>query len=105
MSADATSAWISEVSGGVIVRILVQPKASRTEVMGPHGEPARLKIRVAAPPVDGAANEELLRFLKKQLKLPISQLVIVRGDSSKMKDVLCSGASLNQVLQALSSGR
>jgi uncharacterized protein (TIGR00251 family) len=82
-------AWLTETADGVVLRILVQPKASRTEVVGPHGEPPRLRIRVAAPPVDGAANEELLRFLKKALGVPGSQLELVRGHSSKQKDVLC----------------
>ena len=52
---------ISETKTGVRLAIQVQPRASRTELAGIHGD--ALRIRLAAPPVDGAANEELIRFL------------------------------------------
>jgi uncharacterized protein (TIGR00251 family) len=78
---------------GVLLRIWAQPKASRTQVTGLHGEPPRLRIQIAAPPVDGAANEELLRFLKKALGIPASRIELIRGATSKHKDVLCRGLS------------
>jgi uncharacterized protein (TIGR00251 family) len=87
------SDWIQETQEGVLLRIQAQPKASRSEVAGLHGEPPRLKIRLAAPPVDGEANDELIRFLKKKLGIPASQITLIRGQSSKMKDVLCQGIS------------
>jgi uncharacterized protein (TIGR00251 family) len=92
-------AWLSEVPEGVVLRLLIQPKASRSELVGPHGEPPRLKVRVAAPPVDGAANEELLRFLKKELR--VHGISLLRGQASKQKDVLCPGISGRQVLEML----
>ena len=49
------------MSAAVVLDLRVQPGAKRTEVAGMHGE--RVKIRLAAPPVDGAANDELVRFL------------------------------------------
>ena len=53
--------FIEPTEAGCRIRIPVQPRASRTEIAGPHGN--AIKIRVAAPPVDGLANAELIRFL------------------------------------------
>jgi uncharacterized protein len=93
--------WLEARTDGALLKLLVQPKASRTELVGPHGEPARLKIRVAAPPVEGAANEELLRFLKKRLGVPSSSLRLLRGESSRSKDVLCQGLAPEDLLRRL----
>lgn len=92
--------WIENVKDGVLLHLWIQPGASKSEVAGLYGDPARLKIRIAAPPVEGAANEELLRFLKKKLKLQASALTIVRGASSRAKDVFCRGISETQVHKA-----
>lgn len=81
--------WYEVVKNGVILKLQIQPKASRTEIVGLHGEPPRLKVRIAAPPVEGAANEELCRFLKKALGIPLSRIQILRGETSKSKDVFC----------------
>jgi len=64
---DPIPQWMSIHPQGVVVRFHVQPKASRSEICGCHGEgnDVRVKIRVAAPPADGAANEALIHFLKK----------------------------------------
>ncbi|HLE00432.1 MAG TPA: DUF167 family protein [Bdellovibrionota bacterium] len=93
--------WFEEVANGIVLKLLIQPKASRTEVSGLHGEPPRLKIRVAAPPVDGEANAELLHFLKKKLKVTSSRLQILRGETSKSKDVFCAGVSRQAAEAAL----
>jgi uncharacterized protein len=71
--------------------ILVQPRASRTEIVGPYG--AAIKIRIAAPPVDGAANEELIRFLAKTLGVPKSAVTIVSGERGRRKVVSVEGVS------------
>ena len=64
----------------------VQPKASRTELAGEFGD--RLKLRVAAPPVDGKANRQILQFLSTILDLPKSRLVLERGASGRDKTVV-----------------
>ena len=61
---------VQDTKDGVILTVHVQPKASTTECVGIHGD--ALKIRVAAPPVDGAANDELIRFVARQLSIPSS---------------------------------
>ena len=65
------------------VAIYVQPRASRTEIVGRHGD--AIKIRVAAPPVDGAANAELVRFLARRLGVTKSAVAIVSGATSRTK--------------------
>ncbi len=85
------------------LRILVQPRASRSEIVGPHGD--HLKVRLAAPPVDGAANEELVRLLARELGVPRSGIEIVGGLSSRRKTVRVSGAQPDAVERALSRPR
>lgn len=94
--------WVAPCAEGVVVRLHIQPKASRSEIVGEHGEgeSVRLKIRIAAPPVDGEANEELVRFLKKLTKLPASRIQIVRGESSRSKDVLLQGISVEECFRS-----
>ncbi len=80
---------------GAVIAVHVQPKASRTECIGVHGD--AVKIRVAAPPSDGAANEELCRFLAKRCGLPPSAVAILSGAGSRQKRVLVRGRSAEQV--------
>jgi hypothetical protein len=83
------------MADGVRLRLKVQPRASRTEVVGIHGEMVR--IRLTAPPVDGAANEALLRFLAEKLSVPPSAVHLLSGHGSRSKVVLVIGADLEQV--------
>ncbi|MBI3962819.1 MAG: DUF167 domain-containing protein [Deinococcus sp.] len=75
--------------------VWVQPRAKRTEVAGRHGEV--LKIRLAAPPVEGAANAVLCQFLAEALDLPQSAVTVVRGHTSRRKLVAITGASAEAV--------
>ncbi|MCW5558142.1 MAG: YggU family protein [Verrucomicrobiae bacterium] len=68
---------------GLHLAVRVQPRASRTEIVGVHG--VELKVRVAAPPVDSAANEALVEFLAGTLQLPRRAVTLVRGASSRSK--------------------
>lgn len=77
--------WYSAAPGGGIVRIRTQPRASHTEVAGVHGE--TLRIRVAAPPVDGAANRALLKFLARRLRRPRSDFEIRSGHTGRVKAI------------------
>ena len=76
---------ITPTSGGVLLRLQVQPRASRTEVVGLHGD--AIKVRLAAPPVDGAANDELIRFLAKALDIPRGAVRLVSGASGRRKQM------------------
>ena len=72
-------------------RVHVQPRASRTEIVGVHG--TALKVRLHSPPVDGAANEELVAFLAKTLGVSRRAVRIVSGQSSRGKTVEVEGVS------------
>ena len=72
-------------SAALVLTIHAQPGAKRTEVAGVHGD--ALRIRLAAPPVDGKANAELLRFLAEAFGVPRRAVTLVRGESSRQKIV------------------
>jgi uncharacterized protein len=80
-----TAGWRREEEGALVLALHVQPGARRTEVAGRHGD--ALKIRLAAPPVDGKANAELLRFLSAAFDVPLRNVTLVRGESSRQKIV------------------
>jgi len=69
----------------LVLTLHVQPGAKRTEVAGTHGD--ALKIRLAAPPVDGKANAELLRFLAAAFGVPRRAVTLLRGETSRQKTV------------------
>ncbi len=87
--------WFELSSQGIVLHLKVQPRSKITKVIGIYGDPPRLKIRLAAPPVEGKANQELLSFLKKALKTTHSQLKIIRGEKVSRKDILCIGVTLD----------
>ena len=78
-------AFFSVQADGVLLRCLIQPQASRDEIVGLQDD--RLKIRIAAPPVDGKANAQLIRFLAGHFNLPRAQIEVLRGESGKRKTV------------------
>jgi uncharacterized protein (TIGR00251 family) len=71
--------------------VQVQPRARRSEVAGQHGD--AIKVRLAAPPVDGAANEELVRFLAERLGVARRAVAITSGLTSRRKHVQVEGIS------------
>ena len=81
------------------LRIHAQPRAARSDLAGIHN--GRLKIRLAAPPVDGAANEELVLFLARFLDVPRSRISLVAGGASKHKLVQVEGITLASALSKL----
>ena len=72
---------------GLLITVYVQPRAAKNAVAGLHG--GALKIRLTAPPVDGAANKMCLQFLAKKLNIPKSALQIQSGHTSRTKTILC----------------
>lgn len=80
-------AWHHCADGGqrLILRLHIQPGAKRTEAVGLHGD--ALKIRLAAPPVEGAANTALLKFLAMTFGVPLSQVTLKHGIKSRRKVV------------------
>jgi uncharacterized protein len=94
---------LNERDGAVTIKLRVQPRASRTEIVGEHA--GAIKLRVAAPPVDGKANEECRRFLAKLLKVGATSIEIISGDSSREKVIRVSNMSAMRVREALESRR
>jgi uncharacterized protein (TIGR00251 family) len=92
--------WLREAPGGVVLEVLVQPRASRTRVVGVHD--GRLKVQLAAPPVDGEANAALVEFLADALSARRSDVSIERGDTGRRKTVRVSGVTAQAVRAALS---
>ena len=87
--------WIQETSNGVIFRVIVQPRGSKNEIKGLQGD--ALKIRIAAPPVEGAANKMCIDFLARSLKVQKSDVEIVRGQASRAKKVLVRSATRKEI--------
>jgi uncharacterized protein (TIGR00251 family) len=77
----------------------VQPRTSRTEVAGLHG--AAIKVRLAAPPVDGAANDELVRFLAERLGVPRRAVRLVAGAGARRKVVEVDGIAAAEATRVL----
>ena len=96
---DAPAGPVIPVSGGCLIRLHIQPRASRTEIAGRHGD--ALKLRIAAPPVDGEANEAVVRFLADRLGVPRSAVILERGASSRAKTVRIVGVEADVAAAAL----
>jgi len=83
--------WLRTTDDGIALRILLTPRSRKTGVLGEHN--GQLKLGVSAPAVDGAANEALVMLLCKLLGCPKRAVSIVRGASSRQKEVAVAGIS------------
>ncbi len=92
--------WLAADPDGVTLRLHIQPGAKKTEVVGLHGE--ALKIRLAAPPVDGKANACLIGFLADRLGVAKASVSLVSGESSRAKRVRIAGVDPSLVRDHLS---
>ena len=86
---------IAARSGGVRFSVRVQPRASRSEVVGLHGD--AIRVRLAAPPVDGAANEALVELLADRLGVSRRAVRIVGGASGRSKTIDVDGVTIEAV--------
>ena len=89
----------SEDDRGLTFAVRIVPRASRSEIAGEYN--GALRIRIAAPPVAGAANRELIRLLAKIFKLPQNAVEIVSGTASKSKIVRIAGADSARLEQLI----
>jgi uncharacterized protein len=87
---------------GIHLRLRVQPRASRTELAGIHGD--ALRVRLGAPPVEGAANQALIRLVADLLSVPRSAVQVIAGEKSRSKIVAISGIGPEQAAQRLGLG-
>jgi uncharacterized protein (TIGR00251 family) len=84
-----TAPWKEWQGETLVLSVRVQPRASRDEVVGVQG--GRLKIRITAPPVDGAANAHLARFLAGEFGIARSRVEIVTGQAAREKRIAIHG--------------
>jgi uncharacterized protein (TIGR00251 family) len=99
VNADEVPEWLSADSAGVIIRLYIAPRARRDEVQGVHG--SALKVRLTAPPVEGAANRALIEFLAGRLGVRRQQIIIMVGQHARDKVVHVSGVTIDQALARL----
>ncbi len=85
--------WHRIEGAAIILTLHVQPGAKHSEVAGLHGD--ALKIRLAAPPIEGRANEALLRFIAEQFAVPLRNVELLRGAQSRHKMVKVSGSTVS----------
>ena len=81
-----------QTTTGIRIRVRVQSRASKTEIAGLHGN--AVKVRLAAPPVEGAANEALVRFIARHLGVPRSAVRIESGATGRSKILEVDGIDL-----------
>jgi uncharacterized protein (TIGR00251 family) len=91
--------FVSVKPDGVVLTIKLQPKASSNEICGAQGN--ELRVKVTAPPVDGAANEALIRLLADELDCPRHQIQLLRGQTSRHKTIKVQGIKEDEVLRKL----
>jgi uncharacterized protein (TIGR00251 family) len=86
---------VTVVDEGLRFAVHVQPRAKKTEVAGVYGN--ALKVRVAASPVEGAANRALVEFIARQLSVPRHAVEIVSGSTGRQKIVQVRGVTVQQL--------
>jgi uncharacterized protein len=91
--------YLQQRQDGVCISVKVQPRASRNEIAGSIGN--ELKIKVTAPPIDSAANEAVLELLAEVVGCARNQLELLRGATSRHKQILVRGITLAYVQRRL----
>jgi uncharacterized protein len=81
-----------EKTGAVIMDVHVMPNAPQTQVQGLHD--GALRVRLKAPPVDGKANQELVAWLARELRVPRASIELIRGETSRRKQLRVAHASV-----------
>ena len=76
---------VSQTADGLVLRLYIQPKASRDSIIGLHGD--EIKVAITAPPIDGKANAHLVKYLAKQFRVAKSQVVVEKGELGRHKQV------------------
>ena len=93
------ASFLRETTGGILLSVKLQPRASKNEIGGPIGD--ELKIKVTAPPVDAAANQALVELLAEKLDCPRGKVELVRGQTSRHKTVKLYGFTPEEAAEKL----
>ncbi len=99
-TSDLSSAVV-QTAGGVVIRVHVQPKSRREQILGMHGD--RIKLAVTEPPDKGKANEAVVRLIAAELHLAGSCVKLLRGSTSRQKDLLVPELSVEDVRRLLAA--
>ena len=95
------SSAVVQSADGVVIRVHVQPKARREQIIGMHG--GRIKLAVTELPDKGKANEAVVRLVAAALKLSASRVELLRGDTSRQKDLLVRNLDAAEVSRLLAA--
>ena len=89
----------------IVLKLVVSPGSSQNKFIGPYGDPLRLKVKVKSQPIDGQANKALLKFMAKELGVPMTSLSILRGVTSNMKDIQIeiSGQDCSEIVRIINN--
>ena len=87
--------WLSADPRGAVIALLVQPRASRNQLVGTQGE--ELKVRLTSPPVDGAANKCCCEYFAKLLGVAKGAVELLAGETSRHKRLLVRGVTVDEV--------
>ena len=91
--------WLQETKDGVVLTVKAVPRAAKSEIAGADDE--WLRVRVKAPPVDGKANEALVKFFAEFFSLPKGAVAIISGDTARLKRIKISGLAADKAKEAL----
>ncbi|MCF7848965.1 MAG: DUF167 family protein [Kiritimatiellales bacterium] len=85
--------WFEEKDGDIVINLRIIPRAAKNAVQGLHGD--ALKIRLQAPPVEGKANQALVKFLSKHWKIPRADIEILSGETGRNKRIRIRNAPVS----------
>ncbi len=97
------SKWLQETKDGVGLTVKAVPRAAKSEIAGIDDE--WIRVRIKAPPVDGKANEAIVKFFAEFFSLPKGSVSIVSGDTARLKRIKISGLAADKAKEALSAAR
>lgn len=87
--------FLKETDAGVVLSLYIQPRSSKNQWIGVYGD--EVKMKLTAPPVDGAANQCCCKFVAASLSVAASQIQLLSGSTSRHKRILIKGLSLQQI--------
>ena len=93
--------WLQETNDGVVLTVKAVPRAARSEIAGIDDE--WLRVRIKAPPVDGKANEALVKFFAEFFTVPKGSVGIISGDTARLKRVKINGMTAEKAKMAFSA--
>ena len=95
--------FVTDTPSGAVLNLRIVPRASKNTIQGRHGD--ALKIRLCAPPVEGAANAALIEFLSDTFSLPRARVQLLAGATSRNKRVLLAGFPASAIQSQIQAGK